>query len=529
MKVIFTALYNLHELKKGKKSFDAAEIKKNIIQNSIYGVDIEKGAVDIARLRFWLALVVDEEEPHPLPNLDYKIMQGNSLLEKFEGEDLSELTKDDEDTDIATKGGQFELGAGFSSKKQTGFVIDEQSKVELKQLIGDYFDFDVLKKSKYKTKQEIKSAINQFIDDRLLTFFGEKKKKLKSELHEKEEQLKSNKVNKNDPQARIRLKEKSNVTINKEIVRIQNELGHLGEVLAKLSKWEHEEKGRPYFLWHTYFKEIFDNGKFDIIIGNPPYIKEYTNRSAFEGLKDSPYYMGKMDIWYFFACFCIDILKDDGGIQCFIAQNNWITSAGAAKFRDKVLQETEILSFVDFGNYKVFHSAGIQTMIYILKKGTPRPGYTVSYSKLLLDNIDRRYLEHFLQNESYKGEDGFTRAELIFRPEKYLGNYITFTKSDADIILDKIAEAATIKLTEDEVAQGIVPNPDVVNTRNIKRFSDKELAKNNIKPGDGVFVVAKGKFNSLKAVEKKYIKPIFEPNEVEKYKFVEEYEKEILY
>ena len=68
----------------------AAEIKKHIIQQNIYGVDIEKGAVDIARLRF--CLIVDEETPHALPNLDFKIMQGNSLLEQYEGVDLSDIT-----------------------------------------------------------------------------------------------------------------------------------------------------------------------------------------------------------------------------------------------------------------------------------------------------------------------------------------------------------------------------------------------------------------------------------------------------
>ena len=69
-----------------------SEIKKSIIQNNIYGVDIEKGAVDIARLRFWLSIVVDEENASPLPNLDYKIMQGNSLIESYKGLDLSKLT-----------------------------------------------------------------------------------------------------------------------------------------------------------------------------------------------------------------------------------------------------------------------------------------------------------------------------------------------------------------------------------------------------------------------------------------------------
>ena len=69
-----------------------SQLKKSIIQNNIYGVDIEKGAVDIARLRFWLSIVVDEDTPSPLPNLDYKIMQGNSLIESYKGLDLSKLT-----------------------------------------------------------------------------------------------------------------------------------------------------------------------------------------------------------------------------------------------------------------------------------------------------------------------------------------------------------------------------------------------------------------------------------------------------
>ena len=68
-----------------------AEIKKEILQQNIYGVDLDRGAVDIARLRFWLSLVVDEDVPQPLPNLDYKIMQGNSLLERYKDVDLSTL------------------------------------------------------------------------------------------------------------------------------------------------------------------------------------------------------------------------------------------------------------------------------------------------------------------------------------------------------------------------------------------------------------------------------------------------------
>ena len=76
-----------------KADTDTSKMKRHIIENNIYGVDIEKGAVDIARLRFWLAMIVEEKEPMPLPNLHFKIMQGNSLLESINGIDLSDLTK----------------------------------------------------------------------------------------------------------------------------------------------------------------------------------------------------------------------------------------------------------------------------------------------------------------------------------------------------------------------------------------------------------------------------------------------------
>lgn len=77
---IFNAQIYLQELKGFKKAKNDADIKKHIIEESIYGVDIDAGAVDIARLRFWLSLVVDEQEPQPLPNLDFKIICANTLI-----------------------------------------------------------------------------------------------------------------------------------------------------------------------------------------------------------------------------------------------------------------------------------------------------------------------------------------------------------------------------------------------------------------------------------------------------------------
>ena len=130
--------------------YDRAEIKKSIIQNNIYGVDIEKGAVDIARLRFWLSIVVDEETPSPLPNLDYKIMQGNSLIESFMGVDLSKLTYEKE---YKKDKGDFSL------------FDDEKNRLQktVSYLLSSYYscsDHD----RKVKLQQDISDTINKQLE-----------------------------------------------------------------------------------------------------------------------------------------------------------------------------------------------------------------------------------------------------------------------------------------------------------------------------------------------------------------------------
>ena len=82
------------------------------------------------------------------------------------------------------------------------------------------------------------------------------------------------------------------------------------------------------------FGQIIKRGGFDVVIGNPPYVKEYTNRQIFEDLKRTSlkkYYQGKMDIWYLFVCYGLDLLKDKGKLS-FIAPNNWITNEGSSNF-----------------------------------------------------------------------------------------------------------------------------------------------------------------------------------------------------
>ena len=146
---LLNELLHCREVLNGKH-YDRAEIKKSIIQNNIYGVDIEKGAVDIARLRFWLSIVVDEETPSPLPNLDYKIMQGNSLIESFMGVDLSKLTYEKEYK---------------KDKGEISLFDDEKNRLQktVSHLLSSYYscsDHD----RKVKLQQEISDTINKQLE-----------------------------------------------------------------------------------------------------------------------------------------------------------------------------------------------------------------------------------------------------------------------------------------------------------------------------------------------------------------------------
>lgn len=221
------------------------------------------------------------------------------------------------------------------------------------------------------------------------------------------------------------------------------------EVLPKLDK--NIKNGNSLTLnWQEEFKEVFKQGGFDVIIGNPPYIKEFVNKEAFDGLHDSPYYQGKMDLWTMFACISIDILKD-GGTMGFIAPNNWVTNAGASIMRNKILTDGELKTFIDFGDYKVFQDAGIQTMIYIFGKQKPRKIYKVDYLRVSDKNVSE---------EKLKLDIFSSKTAIEIEPEKLINKNITFSSQESSSIFDQIESKKNFELTEKEVAQGIVADPD---------------------------------------------------------------------
>ncbi len=231
---------------------------------------------------------------------------------------------------------------------------------------------------------------------------------------------------------------------------------------------------RKAFNWKTEFADIINNGGFDAIIGNPPYIKEYTNRTAFDGLHSHYCYQGKMDLWYFFGCLALELVKKETGVIGFIAPNNWITNAGASKFRNVILEKAKIIEYVDFGNFKVFDTAGIQTMIYIMQRTNDNEQYYFSYSKILDSNINHQTASYFLQKTP---DLRFTFFTTEINKQLYSDKPINFINANLKIVIDKIAEKQNFRLEEKEVAQGIVAAPDeafIVKEKNINNFTFQE-------------------------------------------------------
>lgn len=264
------------------------------------------------------------------------------------------------------------------------------------------------------------------------------------------------------------------------------------------------------FNWEEQFNEVFKEGGFDAVIGNPPYVKERTNKNAFKGLKNSKYYQGKMDLWYLFGCKALDITKKNGLIS-FIATNNWTTSFGAYKFRNKVNTEATFKEFIDFGNYKVFENASIQTMIYIMKKSNKNDNYTFNYSKYLNDKLSKKESKILLNQKDDKNNIKSFRVSYNRKDNK--NNYFNFVPENIDKILNKIKNQKGIeKLNKKEVSQGIVPPQDFLNKKGAEKLKRKDI-------GTGIFVLSEEEKNNIpfNKNELEIIKPYFTTEELKRY------------
>ncbi len=270
-----------------------------------------------------------------------------------------------------------------------------------------------------------------------------------------------------------------------------------------------EVAGDKAFNWQTAFPQVFAKGGFDVVIGNPPYVKEYTSKSAFDGLRNHNIYQGKMDLWYFFGDLALDIVKKETGLIGIIAPNNWITNAGGSNFRDAILKKAKIYEFVDFGDYKVFEDAGIQTMVYVMSNTEDNDIYKLNYSRL---NNKKSSYDSVV---SFLGRDN--NAATYFKSEinkiKSTGKLLHFINSQNNHILKKISLQQDFELDKDEVAQGIVAPQDFLNDKN------RNVLGEGFHTGQGIFNLSTLELENMKLNVKdlSLIKPFYTSEKLKKY------------
>lgn len=326
------------------KEWNPAYIKQNIIQNSIYGVDIDNGAVEIARLRFWLSLVIDEGLPKPLPNLDFKIVIGNSLTSKF-----------DLNVNINSVFNDF-------NNKISNHEIDDSEILDI--IDGDTIDVDFYKKivnkylveSNHKKKLAFKKLINAIKESFSSTINGKENKAISVA--------------------------RGNITILEQINIFGNIKGskkEISEAKKKLKNLEQNKKNiiedaiyKDAIEWRFEFPQLLDENAnfigFDIVIGNPPYIqiKWLNNKELYEKLNYETF-VKSGDIYCLFYELATKILKKKGSAT-YITSNKWIRSEYGKKLRDYFLENSKPLKLIDFKGYKVFETATVDTNILLWKK-----------------------------------------------------------------------------------------------------------------------------------------------------------------
>ena len=391
-------LYACRKAIEGIDNDNAVHIKTHIIQNNIYGVDIEKGAVDIARLRFWLALIVDEKTPHALPNMDFKIMQGNSLLEQYEGVELSGMSLNEQEKRRSRKKKE-------QAWQQT-LAFDEESALDnIQNAIREYYGTD-----DHRQKTELRNIINSNVKSYILNLKG------------------------CTPDIQRRL----------ENLPIPND---------------------QFFLWHIYFKEVFDKGGFDIVIGNPPYvnianIKEKTYRDELK--RQFIITKNKCDLYAYFIEKSYSLLSQHG-ILSFIIPETWKATDSFSLLRKLIIDNHSISLIV---NLKMGVFDAIVRPMIIIMNNTKYSDYNFPVYDGLFDFKYNVNLEEITNTKDYRIDTESTSAEkMIFKKvekaEKRLSDILCFSRgiktSDDKRFIHKEA------LTED--------HKKVYRGRNIKAYT----------------------------------------------------------
>lgn len=395
---------------------DVSEIKRECIENSLYGVDIMPSAVDICQLRFWLSLVVDEldrKKIKPLPNLDNKIMCGNSLLEEFEGvklfddsllgEEIKDIRPEldrieKEIKELNLKAGEIILGKSKGSiddiKKSIKKLEREKNKLTAKPETKDtnltLTNFDKVTRDEAKIKlKRLKAKQKEFFN----SFDRDTKKQLKQEIEKLEWEL-----------IEATLKQQGN-----------------DEAIKKLDSIM-KSKSKPFFLWKLYFAEVFqrENPGFDVVIANPPYV--FTRGSDFS--EDFKKYfkknfktgVGKLNLFSLFIEHGTNLLSKKGFLT-YIIPNTLFRATPYKPLRQLLVDSFDIKMIVDL-NECIFEGVTASTTIIGVKNSKTTDNnikIILSLKELLYDKTNTLLSQSQFNNSEYVFAINFDKkSKIIF-------------------------------------------------------------------------------------------------------------------
>lgn len=319
--------------------------KKDIIENNLFGVDINPNSCEITKLRLWIELLkhsfyqsFDDENYHDLktlPNIDINIKCGNSLVSYFEtGKSLSHYPN----------------------------IKERMSKY--KRIVKDY------KEGFYTDK----SYINQEIKNLKISFknfcFADKFKKEMKSFNDKCEKYSKKYGNflavddenlKFFVSANLTLFDFDEKEATKEFANLKKEYDNIFNL----------ESNHP-FEWRFEFPEILDDDGnfkgFDLIIGNPPYIRQEELKELKPHLaKNYKVYKGTSDIYTYFYELGFNVLKDNG-VLSYITSNKYTRAGYGEALREFLLKNVKVLEYTDLNGIKVFDSATVDTSILCFEK-----------------------------------------------------------------------------------------------------------------------------------------------------------------
>lgn len=457
---LFGKKYSEEQITNYKRSI--YQLKWNTIKNSIYAVDIENSAIDITKLRLWLSIVVDQnDDPEPLPNLNCKIMQGNSLIDEYAGIKLIDKKFIDELKDRQNV--TFNNGGKIKSGKKMIEVSSNQIQ------FGDG-----------QKKAQIDDLIN-----------------LKLELY-----------GENDPERKKILLEKIQ-TARKELLKLNFIGTNKEKELFEIDK----SHNKPYFAWRLEFIEVFiENDGFDIIIGNPPYIGQKGHKELFEQMSNNENFEKKMDYWYFFLHNAYE-MTNEIGIVSYITPNYWITAQGGKKLRNRIVNDFSFIKYINFNENKIF-SAGIHTNVFVLSKIIKQDN---EVSVCIFDNnYENDFIKHMSNQNNFKIKQDILLnkwTRFVNFIDTYNLNLLNKMTQNCEKLCDNESEGKSKKgvITGKKVTNGICNlNQGLVTGKD--RLITEDINK-------GVFILYPEEISALALDddEKRYIKPFYKNSDIKQY------------